>query len=305
LEIAATRKKISRAEIAAHTGLSLMTVGKAADALLEMGAAVQSRGERAAAGRKAGLIELNPARFCVVFDLRGSRFRAYIINPQLEITSHIAYIVDKNYYYDENICMFLKNAGSFFKIELNMSECFGVGAVLSAEGEKVFKNGPPGPGYPDIKRTFAEAMPSGPDSTFFCTGVGGASAFFEGTKKRAFYFMPGSYSDCAFIDGGSVIFSADFNGVITCGGKKLGGGDISASDLAVLLHNISQIFAPDEIIMEPPFENAAGKLAEELKTSLHELGCRTPLIYKPESPLSVTGAARKLRTAWFDRLISN
>lgn len=46
LESKARHEKISRAEIAAETGLSLMTVGKVADALLELDIVVQSKETR-------------------------------------------------------------------------------------------------------------------------------------------------------------------------------------------------------------------------------------------------------------------
>ncbi len=81
LNLIINQEKISRSEIAAETGLSLMTVGKAADALLNSGIIIQSKETRSAAGRKTELINLNPLYFSIILDLKEKPFHAYIITP--------------------------------------------------------------------------------------------------------------------------------------------------------------------------------------------------------------------------------
>ena len=63
------KDQISRAEIAELTGLSLMTVGKVVDALLERHVIIQSKEIKNMAGRRAGLVSLNTDKFFMIIDL--------------------------------------------------------------------------------------------------------------------------------------------------------------------------------------------------------------------------------------------
>ena len=67
--VIAENEQVSRAAIAQATSLSLMTVGKVVDALLEHDVIVQTKESKNAAGRKAGLVRLNAEKFCVILDL--------------------------------------------------------------------------------------------------------------------------------------------------------------------------------------------------------------------------------------------
>lgn len=306
LESTAGHEKISRAEIAAKTGLSLMTVGKVADALLELGIAVQSKETRTAAGRKAGLIGLNSVRFCIVLDIKEQTFRAYVINAELNITGVHTYVFDKNYYYDENLCMFLQSARLYFEKELDMSLCFGVGTVLPVNSKKNSGDMINGR-YDDIKHTAERVLSV--KNILYETSINGAVALYKSknASRRLLYFMLGDSAGGAFISGEKVVFASGFGGVILQSGMQLagcmgsdGGDETAVNDLAVLLHNISQIFSPDEIIFETSDEAGAARLIAGIKNRMAKFGTELPFTYTPDTPPSVIGIARLLRSKWFD-----
>ncbi|MCR4906965.1 MAG: winged helix-turn-helix transcriptional regulator, partial [Clostridiales bacterium] len=76
--------RISRAEISEKTDLSLVTVGKIADALLERNVVTQIKEIRSQAGRRAGLLSVNPERFALILDFTRYQFRCAILNLRLD-----------------------------------------------------------------------------------------------------------------------------------------------------------------------------------------------------------------------------
>lgn len=61
--VVASKDQVSRSEIAGQTGLSLMTVGKVVDALIERGILNQTKEVKSSSGRRAGLVRLNASNF--------------------------------------------------------------------------------------------------------------------------------------------------------------------------------------------------------------------------------------------------
>jgi predicted NBD/HSP70 family sugar kinase len=307
LDSAARHEKISRAEIAAETGLSLMTVGKVADALLELDIVIQSKETRSEAGRKAGLIKLNPMRFCIVFDIKDRQFRAYVINAELNIVGVHAYVFDENYYYDENLCLFLQSSRLYFDKEFNMDLCFGVGTILPVGSVNINSGDMINERYDDIKRT-AERILS-VKSILYETSIDGAAALYKSrnASRRILYIMLGNSSGGAFINGDKVVFASGFGDLILQSGTRFtecmnsaDGDETAADDLAVLLYNISQILSPDEIIFETSEKAGANKFISGIKSRMIKFGIQLPFTYTPETPPSVIGIARLLRSDWFD-----
>ena len=94
---------ISRAEIADATGLSLVTVGKVADALLERNILHQEKEIRTSAGRRAGLLTLNANRFAIIFDLSCKDFRLSVIDLRLQLVEKLKYHYKADRFYEENL----------------------------------------------------------------------------------------------------------------------------------------------------------------------------------------------------------
>ena len=96
-------EKISRAQIAEQTGLSLMTVGKVADALLDMNIIVQNKETRSTAGRRAGMLRVAADKYAVILDLTNRDFRMVVINMRLEVLDKYHYSFCDKYYFEENL----------------------------------------------------------------------------------------------------------------------------------------------------------------------------------------------------------
>ena len=74
----AKNKRISRAEISAKTGLSVVTIGKIADAFVEFGLMTETKRLDQAAGRRAGILSLNAEKLIIVME-RGQTGTAAVI----------------------------------------------------------------------------------------------------------------------------------------------------------------------------------------------------------------------------------
>ena len=126
----ASAEQISRAEISKQTGLSLMTVGKVADALLDMNIIVQAKETKSSAGRRAGLLSLSPENYAVILDLTSRNFIMTIINMRLNIVEKYHYSYIDDYYFEENLTLFLKEVSIFLSRNLKTEACIGFGVSL-------------------------------------------------------------------------------------------------------------------------------------------------------------------------------
>jgi len=126
----ASDEQISRADIAAQTGLSLMTVGKVADALLGMHIIVQNKETRTSAGRRAGLLSVAREQYAVILDITSLRFSMSIINMRLENIDKYHYSYDDDLYYEENLSLFLKQVQMYLFRNMKSEDCIGVGVSV-------------------------------------------------------------------------------------------------------------------------------------------------------------------------------
>ncbi len=126
----ASSEQISRADISRQTGLSLMTVGKVADALLDMHIIVQAKEAKSSAGRRAGLLSLSPENYAVILDLTSRNFIMTVINMRLNIVEKYHYSYIEDYYFEENLTLFLKEISIFLSRNLKPDACIGFGVSL-------------------------------------------------------------------------------------------------------------------------------------------------------------------------------
>ena len=124
------KDKISRAEIAEITGLSLMTVGKVVDALLERNVICQSKESKNAAGRKAGLVSLSTKKFLMVIDITTRNFSMIVMDFALGVVDRVSYDYNSDFYSEENFYLFMKNVKLFMLRKLDMDDCIGIGVLL-------------------------------------------------------------------------------------------------------------------------------------------------------------------------------
>ncbi len=127
----AKEKMLSRAAIAEATSLSLMTVGKVADLLLARGVLVQSVEAKASAGRRAGVLCLNPDKRFFVLDMSSRAFSFTVLDTALDVTETVEYTYNTAFDLSENISLFLKNVKIYILRNLTEGQAVGVGLLVS------------------------------------------------------------------------------------------------------------------------------------------------------------------------------
>ena len=140
--------RISRAEISEKTDLSLVTVGKIADALLERNVVTQVKEIRSQAGRRAGLLSINPERFSLILDFTRYEFRCAILNLRLDTLDKFTFQYRPNATYEENVQAFLAETSVNVRRSYDMEQnCIGVGVAV------------PGPYDAATDRVFTSRIP--------------------------------------------------------------------------------------------------------------------------------------------------
>lgn len=126
----ASAQKISRAEVSAQTSLSLMTVGKVADALLDLHIVEQSRETKATAGRRAGLLSLSPDHYAVILDLTSRNFLMTVLNMRLETVERFPWFYRDDYFFEENLTQFFREVRRFLEMRYRVECCIGCGVSV-------------------------------------------------------------------------------------------------------------------------------------------------------------------------------
>lgn len=132
----ADAEKISRAAISELTDLSLVTVGKIADALLDMNVISQVKEVRPQAGRRAGLLSVNEEKFAVIFDLTSRDFRCALLNLRLCLIEKFAHTYNCERSYEENLTAFLQSTADQLSEKYNLADCYGIGASVPGAYKK-------------------------------------------------------------------------------------------------------------------------------------------------------------------------
>lgn len=108
-----------------------MTVGKVADLLLTRGVLVQSVQARASAGRRAGVLCLNPEKRLLVLDLSTRAFSFSVLNTALQVLDRVEYTYNKTFDLAENISLFLKNVKIYMLRNITEGDMVGAGIMVS------------------------------------------------------------------------------------------------------------------------------------------------------------------------------
>lgn len=143
----ADAEKISRAAISEKTDLSLVTVGKIADALLDMNIICQVKEIKPQAGRRAGLLSVNNDKVALILDISTYDFSITILNLHLCLVEHTHYTYKPDISYSDNLNHFCSEALGLIKRKYDMADCFGVGVAL------------PGPYNPETDTTMSLRTP--------------------------------------------------------------------------------------------------------------------------------------------------
>lgn len=127
---------ISRADISDRTELSLMTVGKVADALLDLGIVRQVKQQKNVAGRRAGILSLNSERYAMILDLGDHAFSMIVLGADLRPVKQFTYMTNDDFTFAENLSLFLKDAAAYLIANIPPTACLGIGVSLPAPYEE-------------------------------------------------------------------------------------------------------------------------------------------------------------------------
>ncbi|MGN1409969.1 MAG: hypothetical protein ACI4XJ_07310, partial [Eubacteriales bacterium] len=127
----ADSEKISRAEISEKTGLSLVTIGKIADALLDLDVICQAKEIRPQAGRRAGLLSVNEKKFALILDLTSYDFRIAVLGMRLCLIEKSIFTYRKELSFEENLGCFFAETQADIDKKYSLENCFGVGVAVS------------------------------------------------------------------------------------------------------------------------------------------------------------------------------
>lgn len=132
---AAIRKKelISRLEISQEIGLSLMTVGKIADALADKGVIIQQKGTTGTVGRKASYISLDRDNFALVLDLSKNEPSFAVVNICGEVVYSESFDTNAASDGETAIKDFFERAKAYSDRNYLLDPCMGVGIIVGGD----------------------------------------------------------------------------------------------------------------------------------------------------------------------------
>ncbi len=135
--IIAEKDTVSRADLSHATGLSLVTVGKVADALLSLDIVLQAKETRSNAGRRAGLLSINHGNYAVILDLISRSFTAVVLDLRYHVLEKIPYTYNENISYRENLLAFFNEVSMAVTNGYELENCYGIGISLPGAYDQV------------------------------------------------------------------------------------------------------------------------------------------------------------------------
>jgi predicted NBD/HSP70 family sugar kinase len=139
--------QVTRSDIAARTGLSLMTVSNMLEPLLSEGIVREEKGVASSVGRRPSSLQLNSdARWIIVLDLASRDFSYFVLDLALKEVESGEYENNHELTFEENLVQFLGQLQQRF-IDRDYSLLIGVGVSVA------------GPYQPEQDMVFCERIP--------------------------------------------------------------------------------------------------------------------------------------------------
>lgn len=325
----ADTEKTSRADISEQTGLSLVTVGKIADALLELGVISQVKEIKPQAGRRAGILSVNPEKFAIVIDITSYDFRFAVLDLRLNLLEKSIYQYNNDIGYEENLALSISESAADFRRKFDFEKCFGVAVAL------------PGPYNSDtdsvstkripelctiriknlISRHFSE-VPILLDSQINAAAKSNIMHISDYQKKNIIYWYVDSNYVCgAYLAGGELILGKDrhaceFGAFVDNEGKTLNDKVGRCTDkkecaqvLSNAVYNVIKALSPHAIIMELDInfdrDDIISDIQEILISEYHLSPEEMPEFRRARCKYrnSHNGLTMSLRELWLDRIV--
>lgn len=318
---------ISRADISHATGLSLMTVGKVTDTLLEKNIIVQAKETKHEVGRRAGLVNLNADNKMAIFDLSTYNFKMSIFNVFIKFEKQIEHEYNSAQSYETNLYDFLKKSEEYIKSNINPAEF--IGAAVSVPGpyyeanDCILNKRIPKLNSVSLKKTFADTVGFEPQVIEENVKLGAMAHIRETEKYRSkiiFYLHIGEgVSGAISIDGELVRGTDGFSGQI---GQMIFGGlpnnmnieeyikseTVSKDDkikvLTAVIHNIIWLLGPHTVIIESEDE-MYDITTQDIINTFNFRQRNFPEIVSTVADISnsYVGAAMLLRDKWLENIL--
>ncbi len=327
--VIAKHKTVSRAEIAEETALSLMTVSKVTDALLERGVIRQTKPAKSSAGRRAGLLSLSPDFYTVILDLTEKNFVLSVINAKMEPVRTFPFAYDDDFLFRENLQRFLNDAAQYTRQSLNLAFCMGVGVSVPgryfAEPDRIESDRIPEFGSLSVFELVQDAFQDLPvciDSATNAAALSNAAEIFLAKEDVALYCYIGSSEIRGAVLAGSEILHGAHGNAGNLGKIHLSRNVTmensvtahttqgeTASLLAHMLYNALMLLDPEAVLLECQDKGAAGTLCDvvrDLLESEYKLDPeRIPLLLAPTTGVchAHQGLSLELRQMWLTRLV--
>lgn len=326
-------EQISRARISDITGLSLVTVGKVADALLDMDIITQEKQVKVTAGRRAGLLNINKDKFVLNLDFSSRVFRFSVINLKLELLEKTRHTYDNDRFYEENLHSFLSETAQHIRSNYEMENCFGIGVSLPGrydnQNDAVLAARIPEMEAIPIRSVIETYFPGYPvflEASENVAALSNIAAIPDYMDKNILYWFLGEETTTgALLVNGSFIHGSrqqpcDFGHIVLPDGTLLGNAlrncqtpEEITDVISGSLHNIIQIIAPDTIILEcerlQPYPEARDRVVPLVK----EILCEKYQYSQDTLPdIKITcckfrhshrGLSMRLREMWIDQVL--
>lgn len=266
----ADAEQISRAEISRKTDLSLVTVGKIADALLDLNIVSQVKAVRPQAGRRAGLLSVNREKFALILDVTSYEFRFTLLNLRLELVDRSIFQNIPGLTFAENFNAFLSETAQYVDSKYDLENCFGVGVAvpgpyLSAE-DVVATNRVPELCTFHIREAVHNQFPDLPlliDSHINAAARSNTTSIENYDKRNIVYWYIGSHNVCGVhLVGGNMVLGRDGHACDFGAMRSLTDLTLEekislckdqnecAESLALAFYNVIKILNPDDMILD-------------------------------------------------------
>lgn len=304
-------KGINRADISKKVGLSLMTVGKVADVLMECGVAVQVKPATGNAGRRAGMLDFSDDFFIFICDVSdGGAYHAEVFNLRLEKMCGYDYTVCDSFLPEENLMVFLRSAGEALIKGRKSDHFVGMGVCISGkynEAEDIVGTGDlAGVKIKAVTERTIGIVPSVVENNIRAAAISQISSdplLLRG--QNVFFYLRGSVAGCVSTDG-EVLPTPDFASIPCYSGRKLGvviaeenRTEILAAEFCSALFAVFAIIDPNRVIVNYDPKKQTTEFPKLVRGNLEKLGRSAGLTFDGKSDLlGPRGVALAVRKKW-------
>lgn len=240
---AVSGSNLTRAEIAEKCGLSVMTVGKAVDALVTLKILKQSMSADSRHGRRSRTVAASPELWTAVYIVGERGYSFYMTDLSLRTIDVMQYALRGNIFVDDEFNGFVRRAAAFAKERRRIDRCCGTAVLVpaatyhsisAAAGQEIGEsNAPP-------------RLLEG-DSAFRCRPVWGITRDYHARRAQALAVDKNVF--CVYINTGDI--KAVYSGAGTSGNRQFSNaGLFIGNNSSMSLNDMTMTAADPELFCE-------------------------------------------------------